>query len=59
MVLIVITDMFRCWMKADGSLITRLTLGLNGPHTTTKDIKGEVWQHPYHILLALPPWLEL
>ena len=38
---------------------TKLTLGVKGSHTTTKEIEGEVWQQPSHSLVALSSWLEL
>ena len=41
------------------SFPTRLTFGVEGSRTTTRDIEGEVWQQPYHNLLALPSWLKL
>jgi hypothetical protein len=34
-------------------------LGVKGSCKATRYIEGELWQYPYHILLALPPWLEL
>jgi hypothetical protein len=30
-------------MEADDSLMTRLTCGVEGSRTTTKDVEGEVW----------------
>ena len=59
--------MICCWhdltwwlmMQADDSLLTRLTYGVKGPHTSSREIEGEVWQHPCHSLLALMPWLRL
>ena len=30
-------------MKADDSLPTKLTYGVEGSHTTTRDVEGEVW----------------
>jgi hypothetical protein len=43
-----------------------LTMLANPTHIRSKgalhrkpDIEGEVWQHPCHSLLALPPWPEL
>jgi hypothetical protein len=35
--------MIRCWMQDDDSLSTKLTFGVKGSHTTTRDIEGEVW----------------
>jgi len=58
MMLIGITNMFRWWMQADDSLPTRLTSGVKGSCTTTRDIEGEVWQQPCHNLLAFMSWLE-
>jgi hypothetical protein len=30
-------------MQVDDSLMTRLTCGVEGSRTTTKDVEGEVW----------------
>ena len=46
-------------MQVDDILLTRLTFGVKGSHTKTRDIEGEVWHHPCHNLLSLPPWLKL
>jgi hypothetical protein len=43
----------------DDRLLIRLTFGVKGSCTTTRDIEGEVWQQPCHNLLALSSWLEL
>jgi len=31
-------------MQAHDSLLTRLTCGVEGSHTTTRDVEGEVWK---------------
>ena len=30
-------------MQANNCLLTKLTYGVKGPHTTTKEVEGEVW----------------
>jgi hypothetical protein len=30
-------------MQADDRLSTRFTYGVKGPHTTTREVEGEVW----------------
>jgi len=57
---------YYCWHNSlmddvDDNLLTKLTYGIEGLRTTTRDIEGEVWhqQQPCHNLLALPSWLEL
>jgi hypothetical protein len=40
-------DMFQhdlLMMQADDSLLTRLTCGVKGSRTTTRDVEGEVWR---------------
>ena len=46
-------------MQVNDSLPTRLTFGVKGSHTKTRYNEGELWQQPYHSLLALSSWIEL
>ena len=47
------------WCRLMIACRPRLTYGVKGPHTSSREIEGEVWQHPCHSLLAPLPWLEL
>jgi hypothetical protein len=39
--------------QADDSLSTRLTCGVKGSYTTTREVEGEVWT------AALPQWVNV
>jgi hypothetical protein len=37
------SGLFGCFITDDDSLPTRLTYGVKGPHTSSREIEGEVW----------------
>ena len=46
-------------MQANDSLLTRLTCGVEGSCTTTRDIEGEVWTTTLPYPTRLSSWLEM
>ena len=41
-------------MQADDSLSTRLTYGVKGPHTSSREVEGEVWTAALPQLTSTP-----